>query len=90
MNYQKFINRIIKFKMKIDEFNLFKHSTIIFLSIILSSLFAYIFHISMARVLEPADYSIIGVSTAIFYMVAYSISSIQIVISKLIMRSRIT
>lgn len=66
--------------------SLFKHSSVMFSSIIIANVFAYLFHIFMARYLGPASYGELGSLLAIFMILAVPIGTIQTVITKYIAR----
>src|SRR3989338_69740 len=66
--------------------SLFKHSSIMFSSIMIANVFAYIFHIFMARSLGPALYGEFGSLLAIFMILAVPVGTIQTVITKYIAR----
>ncbi len=46
--------------------DLLKHSSVIFISIIIANVFAYLFHIFMARKLGPSLYGELGTLVNIF------------------------
>src|SRR3989344_9626350 len=64
--------------------SLFKHSSIMFSSILIANIFAYLYHIFIARFLGPASYGELGSLLAIFMILAVPISTIQNVISKFV------
>ena len=66
--------------------SLFKHSSIMFSSIMIANIFAYLFHIFMARYLGPASYGELGSLLAIFMILSVPIGTIQTVITKHISR----
>ena len=66
--------------------SLFKHSSVMFISIMIANVFAYIFHIFMARSLGPALYGEFGSLLAIFMILAVPVGTIQTVITKYIAR----
>jgi|SRR3989344_7557852 len=69
-----------------DKDNLFKHSSVIFISVVIANIFAYIFHIYMARELGPASYGELGSLLAIFMILSVPVGVIQTVITKYIAR----
>ncbi len=61
---------------------LIRGSFILFMMLILYNIFNYVFQISMARMLGPADYSILAALMSIIYVFAIPNEAIQTVISK--------
>ena len=66
--------------------SLFKHSSIMFSSIMIANIFAYLYHIFIARSLGPALYGELGSLLAIFMILAVPVGTIQTVITKYIAR----
>src|SRR3989344_9240906 len=66
--------------------SLFKHSSIMFSSILIANIFAYLYHIFIARYLGPASYGELGSLLAIFMILSVPIGTIQTVITKYISR----
>src|SRR3989344_1285742 len=66
--------------------SLFKHSSIMFSSIMIANVFAYLFHIFMARNLGPASYGEFGSLLAIFMILSVPVGTIQTVITKFVSR----
>jgi len=64
----------------------FKHSSITFFSIMIANIFAYLFHIFMARYLGPASYGELGSLLAVFMILSVPVGTIQTVITKYIAR----
>ena len=61
---------------------LFKHSSVMFISIAIANVFAYLFHIFIARSLGPASYGEFGSLLAIFMILSVPVATIQTVITK--------
>src|SRR3989344_5350823 len=66
--------------------SLFRHSSVIFTSVIIANVFAYLFHIYMARSLGPAMYGEFGSLLAIFMILSVPVGTIQTVITRFIAR----
>src|SRR3989344_4076639 len=66
--------------------SLFKHSSIMFSSILIANIFAYLYHIFIARYLGPASYGELGSLLAIFMILSVPVGTIQTVITKYIAR----
>ena len=64
--------------------SLFKHSSIMFSSILIANIFAYLYHIFIARYLGPASYGELGSLLAIFMILSVPVGTIQTVITKFI------
>lgn len=80
--YFKMIEVIKDFKKKLSGDELIKGSIILFLMIGIFNLFNYIFQMSMARLLGPADYSILAVLMSFVYIFSVPSETIQTVVSK--------
>jgi len=63
---------------------LFKHSSVMFISIAIANVFAYLFHIFIARSLGPASYGEFGSLLAIFMILSVPVATIQTVITKFV------
>jgi len=63
---------------------LLKHSSVMLSSIVLANIFAYLFHIYMARTLGPASYGELGSLLAIFMILSVPVGTIQTVITKFV------
>ncbi|MBI2631476.1 oligosaccharide flippase family protein [Candidatus Pacearchaeota archaeon] len=72
------LNKILN--LKSDA--LIKGSFILFIMLLFYNIFNYVFQISMARMLGPADYSILAALMSLIYLFAIPNEAIQTVISK--------
>lgn len=63
---------------------LMKQSGIMFIATVIANLFAYIYHIYMARALGPADYGILGSMLALLMIFAVPSGTITTVITKFV------
>lgn len=64
--------------------NLFKHSSVIFLSIVAANVLTYLFHIFAARALGPASYGEFGSFMALFMILSVPVSTIETVTTKFV------
>jgi len=62
--------------------SLIKNSTIVVAGIIISNIFAYVFHIYVGRVLGPADYGVFGALMSLFLLVSLPAGSIGSAVTK--------
>src|SRR3989344_8990503 len=69
--------------------SLFKYSSVMFLSIGISNIFAYFYHILMARYLGPISYGEFGSLLAFFMILAIPMGTIQTVMTKFVSKFKI-
>lgn len=67
---------------KLGKDELVKGSIILFIMMIMYSLFNYAFQISMARILGPADYGVLAVLMSLIYIFGIPSEAIQTIVSK--------
>lgn len=65
-----------------------RSSAILMASSVLASGLAFLFTVSVARLLGPGEYSILGVSLSVYYILAVAITPVSNVISKLTAESK--
>lgn len=62
--------------------SLFKEGGFLMIAVVFGNLLAYIFQVYMGRVLGPAEYSVLGSLTSVFYIISIPISTLTTVVSK--------